>query len=99
MRKSPSVRCARATGAQKLTISHQPRRVIAGHRLTRRVPETTRAADQPVRHDRGLNPLAEADRALLTAISDPRWMIEGVRNRDLVAVLYPTVTEDPAERR
>ena len=67
--------------------------------LTRRVPEPTRSADQPVRHVRGLNPLAEADMALLTAISDPRWMIEGVRNRDLVAVLYPTVTEDPAERR
>jgi hypothetical protein len=63
------------------------------------VPEPTRSADQPVRHVRGLNPLAEADMAVLTAISDPRWMIAGVRNRDLVAVLYPTVTEDPAERR
>jgi hypothetical protein len=67
--------------------------------LTRRVPEPARPTDQPVRHVRGLNPLAEADMALLTAISDPRWMVQGVRNRDLVAVLYPTVTEDPAERR
>jgi len=67
--------------------------------LTRRVPEPTRRPDQPVRYVRALNPLAEADAALLTAISDPRWMIDGVRNRDLVAVLYPTATEDLAEGR
>ena len=48
---------------------------------------------------RGLNPLAELDAALLTAISDPRWMVQGLRNRDLVAALYPTPSEDPSERR
>ena len=46
-----------------------------------------------------MNPLAEADAALLTAISDPRWMVEGLRNRDLVAVLYPAATEELTERR
>jgi predicted pyridoxine 5'-phosphate oxidase superfamily flavin-nucleotide-binding protein len=52
-----------------------------------------------VRHVRGLNPLAEADAALLTAISDPKWFIQGLRNRDLVAALYPTASADPSERR
>jgi hypothetical protein len=46
-----------------------------------------------------LNPLAVADAALLTAISDPKWMVHGVRNRDLVAALYLTATDDPQERR
>jgi hypothetical protein len=46
-----------------------------------------------------LNPLAELDAALLTAISDPRWMLQGLRNRDLVAALYPTPSADPSARR
>lgn len=67
--------------------------------LTRRVPEPSQPAGRPIRYVRGLNPLAELDAALLTAVSDPRWMVQGLRNRDLVAVLYPTASEDPAERR
>ena len=72
--------------------------------LTRRVPEPARRPGSPeqpapARRLRGLNPLAETDAALLTAIADPRFMIEGLRNRDLVAMLYPAATEDPAERR
>ena len=55
-------------------------------------------ADRPTRYVRGLNPLAELDAALLTAVSDPRWMVQGLRNRDLVAALYPTASDDPAER-
>jgi hypothetical protein len=46
-----------------------------------------------------LNPRAELDAALLTAISDPRWMVQGLPNRDLMAALYPTASADPAERR
>ena len=67
--------------------------------LTRRVPEPSRASGPATRYVRGLNPLAELDAALLTAISDPRWMVQGLRNRDLVATLYPTPSEDPSERR
>jgi len=67
--------------------------------LTRRVPEPRRDSGPATRYVRGLNPLAELDAALLTAISDPRWMVQGLRNRDLVAALYPTSSEDPAERR
>src|SRR5262249_56410279 len=55
--------------------------------LTRRVPEPRRESDTTPRYVRGLNPLAEADAALLTAISDPQWMTQGLRNRDLVAAL------------
>ena len=67
--------------------------------LTRRVPEPGREAGPAARYVRGLNPLAQADAALLTAVSDPRWMVQGLRNRDLVAALYPAASEDPAERR
>ena len=64
--------------------------------LCRRVPEP---GPKPARKVRALNPLATDDAALLRAISDPKWMVNGVRNRDLVAVLYPTPTDDAAERR
>lgn len=67
--------------------------------LTRRVPEPSKESGRPTRYVRGLNPLAELDAALLTAISDPRWMVQGLRNRDLVAALYPTPSADPSERR
>jgi len=64
--------------------------------LCRRVPEPGR---KPKRKVRALNPLAADDAALLQAISDPRWMINGLRNRDLVAALYPKATEDAVEKR
>jgi hypothetical protein len=67
--------------------------------LTRRVPEPRRQADSAVRYVRGLNPLAKLDATLLTALSDPKWMVQGLRNRDLVAALYPTSSEDTSERR
>jgi hypothetical protein len=56
-------------------------------------------ANKPVRYVRGLNPLAAADAALLTAISDPQWMLKGLRNRDLVAALFAAPTDDARERR
>src|SRR6516164_3069265 len=48
---------------------------------------------------RALNPFAPDDMALLQAISDPKWMVNGLRNRDLVAVLYPTPSDDRMEKR
>ena len=33
------------------------------------------------------------------AISDPKWMVNGLRNRDLVAALYPTASDDPTQKR
>ena len=47
----------------------------------------------------GLNPLAAEDRALLTILSDPKWLVNGIRNRDLVSALYATATDDPKEQR
>jgi hypothetical protein len=67
--------------------------------LTRRVPEPSRGSSRAARHVRGLNPLAEADAALLTAISDPKWLLQGLRNRDLVAALYPAASADHSECR
>jgi hypothetical protein len=63
--------------------------------LGRRVTAPGRAG----RKVRALNPLQATDAALLTAISDPKWMVNGLRNRDLVAVLYANATDDPTEKR
>jgi len=67
--------------------------------LTCRVPEPSSKPGKKPRQVRGLNPLSTEDAALLTAISDPNWMIKGLRNRDLVSMLYSTDAEDPQERR
>ena len=64
--------------------------------LCRRVAEPGK---KPARKVRALNPLGASDAALLKAISDPKWMVDGLRNRDLVAVLYPAATNAPAEKR
>ena len=67
--------------------------------LTQRAVVPGTATDKPARYVRALNPLAVADAQLLTAISDPQWMVHGLRNRDLVAALYPTAPADALEQR
>ncbi len=67
--------------------------------LTRRAPEPRGKSAQGARPMRGLNPLAAEDAALLAALSDPQWMIRGLRNRDLVAALYKEEAQDATERR
>jgi hypothetical protein len=64
--------------------------------VCRRVSEPGKKSPRKVR---ALNPLASDDMALLRAISDPKWMVNGLRNRDLVAVLYPKASDDPIEKR
>jgi len=48
---------------------------------------------------RALNPLSEEDAALLQAVSDPKWALNGLRNRDLADALYGPAKEDATERR
>jgi len=65
-------------------------------------PLCTRVAEpgqKAARKVRALNPWAKADAALLQAISDPQWAVAGIRNRDLVALLYPGAATDKAEQR
>jgi hypothetical protein len=57
------------------------------------------AGKKPERKVRALNPWSKADAALLVAISDPKWMVAGIRNRDLVAILYPATASDDQEKR
>jgi hypothetical protein len=64
--------------------------------LCRRVKEPGKNSQRLVR---GLNPLSAEDRALLTIISDPKWMVNGIRNRDLVSALYTTETDETKEQR
>jgi hypothetical protein len=50
---------------------------------------------------RALNPLATEDAALLAAVLDPKFTVNGLRNRDLVALLYdkPATTDKERRRR
>jgi hypothetical protein len=49
---------------------------------------------------RAINPLAPADAALLQAINRGEFLINGFRNRDLRALLFPaTPTESPKEAK
>lgn len=48
---------------------------------------------------RALNPFAADDLALLTAVSDPKWLLNGLRNRDLAEALEGPAPEDPDQRK
>jgi hypothetical protein len=62
---------------------------------------TPAAPDKPMRRRRvrALNPLAPGDAALLEAVSHHEFLINGLRNRDLRALLYTTPAADKAEER
>jgi hypothetical protein len=48
---------------------------------------------------RALNPLSAEDGALLSAVSDPKWVLNGLRNRDLALALFGEVPSEPEERK
>jgi hypothetical protein len=64
--------------------------------LCQSVPEPGK---KPQRKVRALNPWSPEDAALLRAIGDPKWMVTGIRNRDLVAILYKDEAKDAVEKR
>jgi hypothetical protein len=80
---------------------------MATAKETRTVRELVEPLCQPVKEPgkkterkvRALNPWSKEDAQLLLAISDPKWMVTGIRNRDLVAVLYKQKTNDAGEKR
>jgi hypothetical protein len=48
---------------------------------------------------RALNPLSPEDAGLLAGILDPKFAVHGLRNRDLVTMLYPKPTTEAQEKR
>lgn len=48
---------------------------------------------------RALNPLSAEDGTLLEAVNDPKFAVNGLRNRDLVTMLYDQPARTEAERR
>jgi hypothetical protein len=80
---------------------------LATVKETRTVQELVQPLCQPVKEPgkrtqrkvRALNPWSAADAALLRAIGDPKWLVEGIRNRDLVAILYREEAKDVVEQR
>jgi hypothetical protein len=85
----------RYLGALAAVAESRPLKELA-EPLCRRAPAPGK---KPARRVRALNPLAADDAALLTAVADPRWMVNGLRNRDLVAALYQKPATDPIEQR
>lgn len=65
---------------------------------TERAPEPG-AGGQQGRKRRALNPLAAEDAALLTAVADPKWAVNGLRNRDLAQALFGERPTAAAERK
>jgi hypothetical protein len=64
--------------------------------LCRRVPGPGQSR---ARKERALNPLSAQDAALLEAVNDPKHTVSGLRNRDLVAMLYPQPARTEQEQR
>jgi hypothetical protein len=64
--------------------------------LCRRAPAPGKNSGRKVR---ALNPLAAEDAALLSAVLDPKFTVNGLRNRDLVALLYDKPHTNDQERR
>src|SRR5262249_21177945 len=64
--------------------------------LCRRVPAPGAHAGRKMR---ALNPLAADDAALLTAVLDPKFTVNGLRNRDLVALLYQRPAQTAADQK
>ena len=52
-----------------------------------------------MRHVRALNPLSAHDAQLLQIVADPKWSLSGLRNRDIVARLYPEPAHDAREQQ
>ena len=48
---------------------------------------------------RALNPMSSDDASLLTVVSDPKWLLNGLRNRDLAEALYGEAPSDAGERK
>jgi hypothetical protein len=51
------------------------------------------------RHVRALNPLSTQDAQLLQIVADPKWILSGLRNRDILARLYPQPAVNAREQR
>ena len=76
---------------------------LAAARSPRTLGDAVAPACKPVtrggRRHRGLRPGHAADTALLRAVADGRWAVNGFRNADVRAALFGADSRDPAERR
>jgi hypothetical protein len=81
---------------------------LAATKETRTVRELVEPLCQPAKEPgkkktqrkvRALNPWSPEDALLLRTIADPKWMVVGIRNRDVVAALYKEEAKDIDEKR
>jgi hypothetical protein len=59
----------------------------------------TATSPRQARRARALNPFADNDAVLLTAVARHEFCINGLRNRDICRLLYPVPAEDLQDRR
>ena len=88
-----------ASVAEPATVPPPLALVEAGPPAPTETPARARAAKP--RRVRALHPLAAGDAALLEAVSRHEFLIKGLRNRDLRALLYPepAATDQESRRR
>jgi hypothetical protein len=67
--------------------------------LSALVDRVCRPVTDEGRRFRALNPWAPDDAAILSAVHRGEFLVNGLRHRDLRAVLFPKDTGDPAEAR
>jgi hypothetical protein len=67
--------------------------------VTAKLSSRVREAGGGDRRVRGLNLLSDEDAELLALVGRPQFGVSGLRNRDLVAGLYPKATSDAAEQK
>lgn len=76
---------------------------LAGAYCRKPLKDLAETICQPTPHGRrpirALNPLGAADAALLETVNRGEFAINGFRNRDLRAHLYPSGTTDPTVRK
>ena len=71
----------------------------AGTALRELVQPVCRPVTKKGRRHRALNPWAEPDAPLLETISRGEWALNGFRNRDVRAALYPAPADQAEQRR
>lgn len=83
--------------------NHRYLEALASVNVTTALGQLTASLCQPVikngKRYRGLNPYSEQDGAMLEFISKGQWAINGFRNRDVRATLFPKVSTPDEQRR
>ena len=91
--------CRPTTDSARQPVRPPSTEVVAVASAPTALPTAPEPSTTCPRRRRALNPLAADDARLLESVSRHEFMINGLRNRDLRALLFPTQSADPKEQR